>query len=66
MKCYGMLQNASVIGFGAINPIQDGGQVPPPRDQFFPVTSTNVEISPKNFLKFSLIILLHWYKLSRP
>ena len=34
MKCYGMLQNASVKGFGVINPIQDGGQVPPHATSF--------------------------------
>ena len=40
-----------------VNPIQDrGGQPPPPplpRTSFFPVTSTNVGISPQNFLTFS-------------
>ena len=35
----------------SINPIQDGGRPnrPPPPYQFFPVTSTNVGISPKTF-----------------
>ena len=37
------------------NPIQDGeGRAnPPPLYQFFPLTSTNVEISPRNILTFS-------------
>ena len=38
-----------------INPIQDGGggrQKGPPTS-FSPVTSTNVELSPQNFLTFS-------------
>ena len=34
-----------------VNPIQDGGKGPP--TSFYPVTSTNVGISPKNFLPFS-------------
>ena len=52
------------------NRIQDGGRgdgggvakrLP---TGFSPVTSANVEISPKNFLTFS--VLLHWFKVSRP
>ena len=42
--------------FRAVNPIQDGvgGQKgPPPPTSFSPVTSTNVGISPQNFLTFS-------------
>ena len=35
------------------NPIQDGGQKAPPPTHFSPVTSTNVGISPKDFLTFS-------------
>ena len=37
-----------------INPIQDGagGQPPPPPIRTSPVTSTNVGISPQNFLTF--------------
>ena len=35
-----------------INPIQDGGKKAP-STSFFPVTSTNVGISPQNFLTFS-------------
>ena len=37
------------------NPIQDGGggQKAPPPIGFSPVTSTNVKISPQNFLNFS-------------
>ena len=41
----------------AINPIQDegmgAGAKRPPPTSFSPVTSTNVETSPKNFLTFS-------------
>ena len=39
-----------------INPIQNmgrGGQKAPPHTSFSPVTSTNVGVSPKNFLTFS-------------
>ena len=36
-----------------LNPIEDGGQKGPPTS-FPPVTSTNVRISPQNFLTFSL------------
>ena len=42
--------------FWAFNPIQDGGGeecAKEPPDSFFPVTSTNVRISPQNFLTFS-------------
>ena len=35
---------------------------PPPSYQFFPVTSTNVGISPENVLVSAL--LLHWCKIS--
>ena len=35
-----------------INPIQDGGGKKMPPTSFPPVTSTNVGISPKNFLTF--------------
>ena len=38
------------------NPIQDGGggpKRPPPPTNFSPVTSTNVEFGPQNFLAFS-------------
>ena len=37
----------------AFNPIQDGGGKKAPPTSFSPVTSTNVGISPKNFLTFS-------------
>ena len=36
-----------------INPIQDGGGQRSPPTSFSPVTSTNVGISPQNFLTFS-------------
>ena len=40
-----------------LNPIQDAREVganpPPPPTSFFPITSRNVGISPKTFLKFS-------------
>ena len=39
------------------NPIQDG-------TGFSPGTSTNVGISPQNFLNFSLPILSHWCEVS--
>ena len=35
----------------------------PPPTSFCPVTSTNVEISPQNFLNFSFTP--HWCKMSR-
>ena len=35
-------------------------------DSFSPVTSTNVEIGLKDVLTFSLILLPHWCKISRP
>ena len=38
---------------------------PPPPSSFFPVTSTNVRISLKNWL-LVLTLLLHWCKISRP
>ena len=43
---------------GAINPIQDGGKKPP--TSFFPVTSTNVGISPQpyNFPSFNPFAML--------
>ena len=37
---------------------------PPPSTSFFPITSTNVGISPKNFLAFSFNPLTHWCKIS--
>ena len=39
----------------SFNPIQNGqnGQKGPPPTSFSPVTSTNVGISPQNFLAFS-------------
>ena len=49
------------------NPVQDGGKwrgaKSPPPYQFFPVTSTNVGINPKNVLTF-LTLLPHWCKIS--
>ena len=36
-----------------INPIQERGWAKRPATSFFPVTSTNVRISPYNFLTFS-------------
>ena len=36
-----------------INPIQDGGDKKAPPTSFPPVTSTNIRISPQNFLTFS-------------
>ena len=41
---------------------------PPLPYQFFPSTSTNVGVSPKNFMTFSCFnpTLSHWYKVSRP
>ena len=36
----------------------------PPSTSFFPITSTNVGISPKNFLAFSFNPLTHWCKIS--
>ena len=43
------------IFYNYVNPIQDRGWAtpPPPPTSFFPVTSTNVGISPKNFLTFN-------------
>ena len=35
------------------NPIQDGGGTKGPPTNFSPVTSTNVEFGPQNFLAFS-------------
>ena len=47
-----------------LNPIQDGeGQKAPPTS-FSPVTSTNVRISPKNFLTFSFNPFTDWCKIS--
>ena len=58
----------------SITPIQDEGgrglgqksplPPPPPSTSFFPITSTNVGISPKNFLAFSFNPLTHWCKIS--
>ena len=45
-----IMKNAFYITF---NPIQDGVQKAPSLTSFSPVTSTNVGISPKNFLTFS-------------
>ena len=41
---------------------------PPLPYQFFPSTSTNVGVSPKNFMTVSCFnpTLSHWYKVSRP
>ena len=42
------------IFVGSFNPIQDwGGGAKRPPTSFSPVTSTNVGISPENFLSFS-------------
>ena len=38
---------------------------PPPLTSFSLVTSTNVRISPKNFLTFSFNLSPHWCKISR-
>ena len=38
---------------GVINPIQDGGGAKKAPYQFFPLTATNVEFGPQNFLTFS-------------
>ena len=50
--------NLNSFTFVRFNPIQDGGgrggQKGPPPTNFCPVTSTNVGISPQNFLTFSL------------
>ena len=47
-----------------LNPIQDGeGQKAPPTS-FSPVTSTNVRISPQNFLTFSFNPFTDWCKIS--
>ena len=35
------------------NPIQDGGGAKRPTTSFSPVTSTNIGLSPQNFLTFS-------------
>ena len=54
------------------NPIQDrrgeggGGKKPPPTTSFSPIISTNVGISLQNFPTFSLNLLPHWHKISRP
>ena len=55
---------------GSLNSIQDrvegggGGKKAPPTS-FSPVASTNVGVSPKNFLTFSFLTLLpHWWKIS--
>ena len=45
-------EQKSIFLLGDFNPIQDGGKKTP-STSFFPVTSTNVVISPKNFLTFS-------------
>ena len=41
------------IFVGSFNPIQDWGGGKKAPYQFFPLTSTNAEISPQNFLTFS-------------
>ena len=47
-----------------LNPIQEGeGQKAPPTS-FSPVTSTNVRISPENFLTFSFNPFTDWCKIS--
>ena len=45
-----------------VNPIQDGGGKKAPPTSFSPVTSTNAETSPKNFLTFSFnaFVTLVW------
>ena len=48
----------TLAGHSFVNPIPDnrgegGGQQKGSPTSFFPVTSTNVEINPKNFLTFS-------------
>ena len=47
-----------------INPIQDGVGAKRPPTSFSVVTSTNVGISPKNFLNFSFNPLPQWCKIS--
>ena len=45
------------------NPIQDGGIKKVLPTSFSPVTSTNVGMSPKNFLPFSFNPFPHWWKI---
>ena len=58
------LQLLGVFGFPVLNPIHDGGGQKGPPIRFSSVTSTNVGISPQNFLTFSLTLLPHWCKTS--
>ena len=46
--------------------IGGGGRQNGSPTSFFPVTSTNVGISPQNFLTFNFNHLSHWCKISRP